>query len=242
MTPAPQPVETLPTAEAHAPPPPAQPTPSAAPGDAPSTPLSCAACGTRLPAGADFCSACGAPTAPAPAPSLAAVAAARSDNERRVALGVLAVSLIVGALLVAGGALLAARLGGWPPASPAAMHTLTGSLDLLQSTGTRSSNYDVPDGGRAGCVGLRGYADVRTGMQIRVEDETGRLIGQGGLEQGELTMNVDDATPACTFAFSVPDLPEAERYRVGSGSRGTFAFTREELDAAGWEVTLTLGP
>jgi hypothetical protein len=203
--------------------------------------LTCAACGTRVPRDARFCRVCGTPTSPAPAPSLAAVAAARGDGRWTAVLRGLFVGVVVATLLVGGGTFLAMRLVSSSSGSRGGQ-MLAGSLDLLPAEGKGASNYSVPRDGGTDCVGQGTYSDVRPGMPIRVEDETGKLIGQGKLGVGETSLSIAAATQACSFTFTVPNLPPAEVYSVAPGTRKAFSLTREDLDAAGWHVTLTLGP
>lgn len=94
------------------------------------------------------------------------------------------------------------------------------------------------------CAGAGGYDDLDEGTQVRVTDGGGEILALGALEAGELT---DFLGPyrekgwECTFTFEVAEIPDADFYQVEVSHRGELAYTPEELEAAGWNVDLTLG-
>ena len=150
----------------------------------------------------------------------------------------LTAAVVVGALavVVGGGVVLVMRGADAPPRRP----TLTGRLDLNQARGSRAPTYVAFKGSQAACTGTGDYADVRIGMPITVEADGGRLIGQAWLAAGQVT--TDGEERACSFVFSVPGLAEAPGYRINAGDLESIDVTPEELQAAGWKVTLTIGP
>jgi hypothetical protein len=45
----------------------------------------------------------------------------------------------------------------------------------------------------------------------------------------------------CVWTFSLPGLPSRDQYGVEIGERGEVTYTREELEAAGWNIDVSLG-
>jgi hypothetical protein len=98
-----------------------------------------------------------------------------------------------------------------------------------------------------------GYSDIREGAEVTVKDERGTVIGTGALGKRETT-NADptedygDLTNSayyaldCEFPISVPDIP-ADRafYSLEVARRGEIRSSRQELEANGWKVDVTLG-
>lgn len=86
------------------------------------------------------------------------------------------------------------------------------------------------------CRGKRGYDDIRPGMQIRVRDSDGTLLGIGSLEDGKAY-----SARECWFWFTIEHLPRARLYELESGRRGILAYSFEEIDERGWLVEITIG-
>jgi hypothetical protein len=160
----------------------------------------------------------------------------RVVRRRRMGRGLVAVG--IAAVLVAGGFLLVTRRVDTPPARQA----LTGRLDLVQSRGSRAPNYVTLREGQDDCTGAGKYANVRIGMPITVEGNTGLLVGQGWLGAGQVTEDAEGSSPACSFTFTVSDLAGAPIYRVSAGDLDSVEVSAEDLQAAGWEVLLKVGP
>jgi len=119
-----------------------------------------------------------------------------------------------------------------------ATRTLAGRLILDQAT-------PVERGGGE-CRGTGGYGDLRSGLPVRASDPDGRLLASGTLAASPVATNADGQVPVperlrCVWTFVLPALPERPAYWVGIGDRGAVTYTRDELDAAGWNVEVSLG-
>jgi hypothetical protein len=79
------------------------------------------------------------------------------------------------------------------------------------------------------------FADLRRGTPVVVTDETGAVLGEGGLSEGS------DVLSTCWFRFRVGPLPRAATYTIRVAEREPATFSYEELEAAGWNVTLDFG-
>lgn len=108
------------------------------------------------------------------------------------------------------------------------------------------------------CSGTGGYDDFGPGMDIRILNQDNKLIGSGStrslddlavtdpeyfeqLKDEEFDPN-GDALIMCQVAALVPVSGGAEFYRVEVGRRGETSYTRDDLEEAGWELDLSLGP
>ena len=109
-----------------------------------------------------------------------------------------------------------------------ALHDLSGVLTLKD----RSANWRK---GKA-CFGRGGYSDIRGGMQLRVRDADGTLLGIGDLDKGQRR-----SSGVCWFFFSIDGLPESPLYELESGRRGTLAWSLSELEEKDWIVSVTIG-
>ncbi len=147
-----------------------------------------------------------------------------------------AVVVSASAVVIGGGLVLVRRGADTPTTRP----TLTGRVDLNQARGGAAPTYVAFKGSQGACTGTGDYTNVRIGMPITVEAENGRLVGQGWLAAGQVT--TDGEEPACSFVFTVPGLAEATGYRINASDLESIDVTPEELQAEGWEVTLTIVP
>lgn len=109
---------------------------------------------------------------------------------------------------------------------------IAGTFELLADPDDLSF-MAIPIGG---CVAFGGYDDIQAGAQITVKDQTGTIIGIGELEP-IYTVDGD----RCVFVFSL-DVPEATFYTLEMGRRGEQAYSRQDLEQAGWRVDLSIGP
>lgn len=159
---------------------------------------------------------------------VARVAAGRAFGRGMRANGCL---LLVLAVLLA---LALAACGGSGSKAPTTK-TINGTFTLARGldTGEYDSDNFVEYGG--GCGGTGGYEDIDSGLQVRVSNEAGTVIGTGALGSSAVTPN------GCTFTFSVPNLPVAKFYKVEVGNRGELSYSYEEMEAAGWKAEFTLG-
>lgn len=85
------------------------------------------------------------------------------------------------------------------------------------------------------CFGLGGYQDIQPGAQVVVKDQTGDIVAVSTLEP-------DPTAPAgtCQFVFFV-DVPDAKFYSISVTHRGELVFSKQQLEANGWLVELSLG-
>ena len=118
------------------------------------------------------------------------------------------------------------------------LHDITGSFTLLGQEDDPFS--DVVDGvyivGSSGCFGTGSYDDIISGLQVTVSNESETVIATGNLFPGEVTED------GCRFYFNISDVPVAKFYRVEvSGRRGEIRYSYEQMNAAVWNVSLSLG-
>lgn len=117
------------------------------------------------------------------------------------------------------------------PPPVGSVHTIAGGLTIL-GTGNTSVTYRASPGHNE-CHGQGGFSDVKTGMPVIVRNQDGTILGTGAMEA--------DATGLCLWTFAIATVPEATFYSIEAGHRGAVTYSRADLAAAGWFVTLTLG-
>lgn len=132
-----------------------------------------------------------------------------------------------------------------PAATPAAFK-ITGTITVAAGEGSDSTL-----GGA--CLTDGGYSDIRTGAQVTVTNESGKVIALGSLDAGHTsdtlmlpTFNPDTAVvenapkaTQCVFGFTVPGVPEGESfYSIEVAHRGQLRYDRAKLSAA---LTFNLG-
>ena len=110
-------------------------------------------------------------------------------------------------------------------------HDITGQLSLYDS-----SAYSYKSSGSS-CTGGSGYDDIQYGTQVVVTNEAGTTVATDALQSGTY-----DGT-ACTFDFTVHDVPNATYYRISAGraSRSGPQYSYDEIDQQHWSVHLSLG-
>ncbi len=96
------------------------------------------------------------------------------------------------------------------------------------------------------CRGTGGYSDLRTGLETIAMDDTGAVLGTGRLTAAPPATDAAGEVPVaerrrCVYTFTLQNLPDRAEYGVGIGERGTITYTREELEAEDWTVTVSLG-
>lgn len=116
--------------------------------------------------------------------------------------------------------------------------TIGGRLILDQAT-------PVERGGGE-CRGTGGYSDLRSGVVAVVRDESGTRLADAPLtaEPAPTTAagTISEAERRrCVWTFTLRDIPERPAYRIAIGERGSVRYTREELEAAGWNIDVSLG-
>ena len=138
-------------------------------------------------------------------------------------------SLVALVLLVGG---CAATPAATPTPTAPATFDVTGTLTL-----SRVMLYGS-DGDS--CSGIEGYDDIRTGTQVKVSDDTGKIVGLGALKAGLARDSKPSwkGTDLCVFDFEVKGIPDSGAiYGVEVSHRGVVQFTRDQADS----VSLTLG-
>lgn len=118
------------------------------------------------------------------------------------------------------------------PPSPA-LATLTGWFGIGEGDYERTIEGDLPR-----CAGRGEFGDLVRGADVIVLDNDGMVIGRASLTEGEVL--VQAGVEICAFTVSV-DVGDASFYDIRVADRAGDVFTRAELEAAGWEATLTLG-
>jgi hypothetical protein len=118
-----------------------------------------------------------------------------------------------------------------PPTTAAATddpsgHKITGVLVL-------TSDSVVRDG--SGCKGNLGYNDIHGGAAVTALNESSTIIASTSLLSGSLSNR------GCEFQFVLTGVPDASFYTFKIGHRDGPAYSRSDMESAGWDVTLTLG-
>ena len=80
-----------------------------------------------------------------------------------------------------------------------------------------------------------GYSDIGVGMQVRVSDAAGTLLGVGSIAGGVAQWDLG----GCQFTFEVV-AEVSDLYQVEVARRGQLAWRHDELEADGWQVVLSL--
>lgn len=89
------------------------------------------------------------------------------------------------------------------------------------------------------CFMSGGYSDIGAGTQVRVVDDTGRVIALGALGVGEAVDTLPDVkgTDRCRFEATVAEVPMVDVFGVEVAHRGVVNFKRED-DPTLAELTL----
>lgn len=143
-----------------------------------------------------------------------------------------------GLRMVAGAALLAVLALACNPQLLPPARAISGVLLLDQATPVERGGGD--------CRGTGGYADLRSGLEVVARDDSGTRMATTTLMAAPAPTNADGSVPQaernrCVFRFGLSDMEERPAYRITIGERGGLRYTREELEAAGWTVELSLG-
>jgi hypothetical protein len=89
-----------------------------------------------------------------------------------------------------------------------------------------------------GCVGQGEFSEFAPGRPVRILDERGLVIAKGALQVGSLAG--PDAPSGCRLPFTIVGVPPASVYAIAVGG-ATLRYTREQLDARGWDIELEFG-
>lgn len=108
-------------------------------------------------------------------------------------------------------------------------HTVTGLIDLLDSTGAAIAVTGTT------CRGIGPYRDMGSGTPVTIDDGSGGVTGS--LSPGEVRSSTD-----CQFTFSVAGVPDAPMYSLEVDQLGgTPEEPQSELEADNWVMALTIG-
>lgn len=85
------------------------------------------------------------------------------------------------------------------------------------------------------CFGKGGYDDLAPGAQVKVTDESGKILGVGRITQG-----VGSVGTGCTLLFNVDNVPRGGKfYGIEVSHRGVIQKTETQILAD--EVEFTIG-
>lgn len=111
-------------------------------------------------------------------------------------------------------------------------HTVTGSF-VLTDTSVYSSGITAVGGQ---CQGADGYSDIGPGTPVTLKDENGTTLADTSLGYGTGTV------ARCTFTFTLTGVTDtAKFYSIEVGRRGAITNSHDELKAAGWTFSLSMG-
>jgi len=104
---------------------------------------------------------------------------------------------------------------------------MAGALTLVGSNSRDTSGH--------ACTGSGGYSDIAEGASVTVYDAAGKARAIGSLQHSDRM-----STGACSFAITVPDVPDGEQiYQVEVTHRGKVSVTADAAKAG--LVSLQLG-
>jgi hypothetical protein len=148
------------------------------------------------------------------------------------------------ALLIAAALMLAACGSGGEAAAPSpspSSFVVTGALEVPIGTASASKYArEKAQPGAPGCGVDDGYDDIRTGAQVTVTDEAGKVVALGNLLGG--TLAAEDGTmyvlAKCRFPFTLEVPAGATFYGIEVANRGVVRYEPKALERY---LTLTLG-
>ena len=117
-------------------------------------------------------------------------------------------------------------------------HGVTGTV-LIADTAHFGVEGRVPYEVGDACFGDAGLDGFQEGAEVRALDEAGTVVGLGHLRIGTLT-DLGTLNRGCQFTWTM-DVTDAEFYAFDIANQGGPSFQRAELEAAGWDVGLSLG-
>lgn len=90
------------------------------------------------------------------------------------------------------------------------------------------------------CFTSGGYSDLAEDMQVSIKNGKDETLALGRLSSGKFT-KAEGWTMACTFTFTVANIPKSDFYKVEAGRRGVMSYSFQELEQANWRVDYSLG-
>jgi len=112
-------------------------------------------------------------------------------------------------------------------------HILRGKLVLTDSSGT--SLEQLPNGRCTGVAGSQ-FSEFQAGAPVTIENRSGVLLAKGRLEVG----SGDQGSGSCAMPFVIHGVPGSNYYKVTVANNAGVDYTRTQIEAAQWEVTLGL--
>lgn len=146
------------------------------------------------------------------------------------------VALVVG--MAACGSPTPVKSGRSP--SSAAPLTFTVSGEILVQFDSAALEQDPNRKVGGPCVADSGFDDIRDGGDVIVTDPSGKTIGLGNLEPGQLTQDTKDSlTGWCGYSFALNDVPTGFHfYGIKVGKRDVKQFTFADVSQP---IVLQLG-
>jgi hypothetical protein len=106
-------------------------------------------------------------------------------------------------------------------------HTIEGSVLLL-------GKVNIEETGES-CRGLLDWDDLYEGAPVTLRDDQDRVLATGTLSAGSPN------TSACTFKFTLTDVPEVSNYRLHINEQEPIELTREFFTGSNWVVEVVWG-
>jgi len=131
---------------------------------------------------------------------------------------------------IGGGVLILAAL--FMVFGPGSKQMLRGSITVIDTDFYYSSSVETNG---SSCYTTGGYSDVNSGTNVTVKSGEGKLLGITDLSSG-----VTAGSYSCTFSF-IMEVPNSEFYSIDIGNRDEVSYSKDELEAKGWSLDLTLG-
>ncbi len=121
-------------------------------------------------------------------------------------------------------------------AAPPAV-TITGTLTL------KGNDHLANLASLGGCAGIGGYDDIREGVDVVVRGPSDEVVGASSLSSGKPfpAGSTGSSVLWCDFDFEVEVPPDLDFYTVAIGNRGDITYSRTDLEAMQWDLTLSLG-
>ena len=112
-----------------------------------------------------------------------------------------------------------------------------------RNAATAAASVRLDDNSEADESGIhclsRAFPDIQPGMEVIVQDDAGRVLGAGETVGGEVGIGrYDEQRQACVWTFKIDDVGDADIYRIEVGERRSPAYSRADLEAMGWDVTI----
>ena len=115
---------------------------------------------------------------------------------------------------------------------PGSKQMLRGSITVIDTDFYYSSSVETNG---SYCYTTGGYSDVNSGTNVTVKNGEGKLLGITDLSSGETA-----GSYSCKFSFEM-EVANSEFYSFDIGNRDEVSYSKDELEAKGWSLDLTLG-